>query len=293
MTAWSAIVAFILLKTVDVTVGLRVPIQQEILGADLVEHAVGDIEYDKKQNRVLCNITGRNLNSEYGLTENGDLHEMTHFNESRRRRSILKLGESINMAAQLCQTFTNMKRMSIEEGAEEEENHVPKSSDGQPRRQSITFDLSDVHEKDQIKRISHLLKFAGNKALSHENQKDKLHSKNGIGKRMSIFRRGSKLKKQDSRSDKTNGHTNGHTPISNGISTSTLAHRPSNSDGRENKAFILGQESRGQSFDRTEPNDIRHVSSSNILVNLDTLSLDKGERTGGVGEENPRFSTYM
>ena len=108
--------AYILLKCVDITIGLRVPLQQEVLGADLVEHAVGDIEYDKKRNRVLCTITGRNLNTEYGLTEDGEPSEMPHFNETRRRRSILKLGESINMAAQLSKTFAALKRTSIEEG---------------------------------------------------------------------------------------------------------------------------------------------------------------------------------
>ena len=81
--------------------------------------------------------------------------------------------------------------------------------------------------------------------------------------------------------------------IANGISSSSLTHRPSNGDGQENKAFTLEHDSKGQSIDRSESNNIQHVSSSDMLVNSDTLSLDAGERTGGVGEENPRFSTYM
>ena len=37
-----------MLKLIDLTIGLRVSLEQEILGADLTEHAVGDAEYVKK-----------------------------------------------------------------------------------------------------------------------------------------------------------------------------------------------------------------------------------------------------
>lgn len=42
--AWTAIVSFLLLKLVDVTFGLRVSLDDEILGADLVEHGVNSSE---------------------------------------------------------------------------------------------------------------------------------------------------------------------------------------------------------------------------------------------------------
>ncbi|KAJ8029862.1 Ammonium transporter 2 [Holothuria leucospilota] len=37
---WSATLSFIILKAIDLTVGLRVPLHEELLGADLVEHSV-------------------------------------------------------------------------------------------------------------------------------------------------------------------------------------------------------------------------------------------------------------
>ncbi|XP_072050443.1 putative ammonium transporter 3 isoform X2 [Amphiura filiformis] len=44
--AWTAITAFITLKILDITIGLRVPLHEEILGADLVEHSLNGT-YDK------------------------------------------------------------------------------------------------------------------------------------------------------------------------------------------------------------------------------------------------------
>ncbi|CAH1252753.1 Hypp1002 [Branchiostoma lanceolatum] len=39
--AWTVVTAYLILKLVDVTVGLRVPLDKEILGADYCEHGVG------------------------------------------------------------------------------------------------------------------------------------------------------------------------------------------------------------------------------------------------------------
>ena len=287
LAVWSIIMAYILLKLVDVTIGLRVPLQQEILGADLVEHAVGDIEYDKKQNKVLCTITGRNLNSEYGLTEDGQIREMPQFNENRRRKSILKLGESINMAAHLSQTFAHLKQgSSIEEEDGEEVIEQPQIlDDRQSRRKSITFDLSNVpnFSQDEIKKGNWLWKQAGNKVIN---------TQNGIAQRWNIF----KNKRSDNSTiGKTNIHTNGHaTKVGNGT-VSGISDRPGSKkgDGQENSAFAEAQEDRQQSHDEADINAIQHVSSSDVLVDFDTLSIDRGERTGGVGEETPHFSTYM
>ncbi|XP_038071607.1 putative ammonium transporter 2 [Patiria miniata] len=43
---WTAITSFVLLKLIDLTLGLRVPLHEEILGADLVEHSINGT-YDK------------------------------------------------------------------------------------------------------------------------------------------------------------------------------------------------------------------------------------------------------
>ncbi|XP_022103038.1 putative ammonium transporter 2 isoform X2 [Acanthaster planci] len=44
--SWTAVTSFVLLKLIDVTLGLRVPLHEEILGADLVEHSINGT-YDK------------------------------------------------------------------------------------------------------------------------------------------------------------------------------------------------------------------------------------------------------
>ena len=46
ISAWTAVTAFITLKALDITIGLRVPLHEEILGADLVEHSLNGT-YDK------------------------------------------------------------------------------------------------------------------------------------------------------------------------------------------------------------------------------------------------------
>lgn len=43
---WSAVVSFIVLKILDVTIHIRVPLHEELLGADLVEHSVSG-SFDK------------------------------------------------------------------------------------------------------------------------------------------------------------------------------------------------------------------------------------------------------
>ncbi|XP_014664081.1 PREDICTED: putative ammonium transporter 3 [Priapulus caudatus] len=47
LIVWTAVIAFVFLKLIDVTVGLRLPLDQELLGSDLVEHDIGDNIYDK------------------------------------------------------------------------------------------------------------------------------------------------------------------------------------------------------------------------------------------------------
>ena len=56
--AWSAMVSFLLLKLVDLTFGLRVKLEDEILGADLVEHGVnsGELPGDEDEQRLYIQL---------------------------------------------------------------------------------------------------------------------------------------------------------------------------------------------------------------------------------------------
>ena len=76
---WTVIIAYIILKGIDVIMGLRVPLHEELLGADLVEHSMGNREYDKKTRQIRCTVTGRVLNHEYGLNEKGEFINMAMF----------------------------------------------------------------------------------------------------------------------------------------------------------------------------------------------------------------------
>lgn len=51
--SWAAASAFVILKVIDLTVGLRIPLEEELLGADIVEHGVGDVAYDKATKRLI------------------------------------------------------------------------------------------------------------------------------------------------------------------------------------------------------------------------------------------------
>lgn len=54
IVAWTLLTSYICLKCIDLTIGLRVSLEHEILGADLVEHNVGSGEcsYDKVKDRL-------------------------------------------------------------------------------------------------------------------------------------------------------------------------------------------------------------------------------------------------
>ncbi|XP_077988597.1 putative ammonium transporter 2 [Glandiceps talaboti] len=47
ITSWCALSATLLLSIIHLTIGLRLSLDQEMLGADLVEHSIGSIKYDK------------------------------------------------------------------------------------------------------------------------------------------------------------------------------------------------------------------------------------------------------
>ncbi len=50
--SWTVLMSTMILKILDLTMGLRIPLNEELLGSDIVEHAVGDVEYDKKTRKL-------------------------------------------------------------------------------------------------------------------------------------------------------------------------------------------------------------------------------------------------
>lgn len=48
IASWTFIWAFIVLKLIEHTIGLRVSLEEELVGADLIEHTIGEVTYDKK-----------------------------------------------------------------------------------------------------------------------------------------------------------------------------------------------------------------------------------------------------
>ena len=50
---WTVSMSYVFLKLIDLTVGMRVSLAHEILGADIVEHSIGDIVYDKVNSKIL------------------------------------------------------------------------------------------------------------------------------------------------------------------------------------------------------------------------------------------------
>lgn len=53
ITVWTVVLAVIFLKVIDFVVGIRMPLVEELIGADIVEHGIGEIIYDKKHRKLL------------------------------------------------------------------------------------------------------------------------------------------------------------------------------------------------------------------------------------------------
>ncbi|XP_033634843.1 putative ammonium transporter 2 [Asterias rubens] len=53
ISAWCGIIACITLKVISLTIGLRFPFHEELLGADMVEHSIGPRKYDKIKKRLV------------------------------------------------------------------------------------------------------------------------------------------------------------------------------------------------------------------------------------------------
>ncbi|XP_062580076.1 putative ammonium transporter 3 [Saccostrea cucullata] len=78
--AWTIIMSYIFLKLIQVTVGLRVTLEEEIIGSDIVEHAVGGVHYDKETRMIVQDIANH---EEPDIIRHHD--QQTTF--SRRRQS--------------------------------------------------------------------------------------------------------------------------------------------------------------------------------------------------------------
>ncbi|KAL5008844.1 hypothetical protein ScPMuIL_014425 [Solemya velum] len=53
ITVWTVVLAVIFLKVIDFVLGIRMPLVEELIGADIVEHGIGEIIYDKKHRKLL------------------------------------------------------------------------------------------------------------------------------------------------------------------------------------------------------------------------------------------------
>ena len=100
ISAWTAVTAFILLKAIDLTVGLRIPLEEELLGADIVEHGVGDVTYDKVTKQLIpvkddpqfyldadmhVKAVDEEYNEHIASTSRVPLRNRTHVSEARRK----------------------------------------------------------------------------------------------------------------------------------------------------------------------------------------------------------------
>ena len=99
-----------MLKLIDLTIGLRVSLEQEILGADLTEHAVGDAEYVKKMHILKWNEMILNTN-DLGAEQLEELSKQLFSNQTsedvRNRLESTLLHQSIRPACGLNNTTLN------------------------------------------------------------------------------------------------------------------------------------------------------------------------------------------
>ena len=63
IASWTTITSFILLKSIDFFVPLRMPLEEELLGSDLVEHGLGNVPHIKGR------VTGRSIEEALGQSE--------------------------------------------------------------------------------------------------------------------------------------------------------------------------------------------------------------------------------
>ncbi|XP_070542959.1 putative ammonium transporter 2 [Ptychodera flava] len=95
VSAWTLITAFLLLKALDATIGLRVPLHEELLGADLVEHNLNG-SYDKTSGE-LRSLDGKVI---HVIRQNGD---KTYNANLRRLSQMVSLGMPSRLVSSVVQ----------------------------------------------------------------------------------------------------------------------------------------------------------------------------------------------
>uniref|UniRef100_A0A1I8JB34 Ammonium_transp domain-containing protein n=1 Tax=Macrostomum lignano TaxID=282301 RepID=A0A1I8JB34_9PLAT len=107
IVAWSAVTSLVLLKLIDLTIGLRVSREHEELGADLVEHDIGESLFDKRTQSLVLPAAGDNRRRPY-LHRQSTIRRFHHHprrNQPRRHRlpsSSRSTGESSDSSRYNC-----------------------------------------------------------------------------------------------------------------------------------------------------------------------------------------------
>ena len=186
ITIWAIGISYILLKVIDVTIGLRVPLQQEILGADLVEHAVGAMEYCKRTNAVK---SMRRVGNAMDVERSSPGDSPEKFNGARRRRRDTKTLNTLLDALVVMQSVS---------GANGELDKV-------------VAQAMDATDTSQNGKTPHLLwKYAVGKSMNKDQKEKRKHAR----KNMSFLMKNRKLYgKQESVEDSTSASkSNGAVP---------------------------------------------------------------------------------
>ncbi|XP_070542960.1 putative ammonium transporter 2 [Ptychodera flava] len=99
LISWTAVMAFIFLNVIDVIIGLRVPIHEELLGADIVEHGLYGT-YDKKT-RILTTPDGKHVN----IRKINEKRKTVHQNYSNRKDILNQISMMTSAQGQECDAF--------------------------------------------------------------------------------------------------------------------------------------------------------------------------------------------
>ena len=144
ITAWTAVTSFICLIILNLTVGIRVSLQRELLGADVVEHSIGDIDYDKIEGKVTSfrrQSQGQGFGSEVletivpsGNLEEKGLQKLAFMNDQRKRSRRKSLGK--------CFPSGNVYNMDTEC---ETDDNVPAQNGGIPTVSSANMEQDVVN----------------------------------------------------------------------------------------------------------------------------------------------------
>ena len=172
ITVWTALTSYILLKLIDVTVGLRVELQEEILGADLVEHAIGDIQYDKVEQHVVHLSRQQPL----GPPPSEDATNMPSYNEARKRRHTLINQDLVRKASVILGALATSdvrRRNGDSDKAPSPNGHVRGMEGSGPVAEVTVSRLPSKHTVagERRKQINTLWKFAVGKTLNKEERK--------------------------------------------------------------------------------------------------------------------------